>query len=659
MGSQGSHADRAANRASGSTYRKPKGREGVKNPWHQKEPLPDNLPRFSDARLPAVVRRARKLEEQRAAQRGSASDNRASLVDFEVQDGAVVRIKGRDGKRAKVQRVKTPLHKALKLQAAKELAERQARGEDTSGIEWPESEQLQAERAAERFLEQQMLEEQVASERAALQERMDAAEPSMTAEAQLAALADFDTQAVQAVKQALQESDAAFAEELQAIMEHQQQGEDGEEGAAKPKRAKRTGSAKKAAANATPEFGVQTVLKFLKEYDFAVQLPAKKKRGSSGESDPALSPAESARAELLTNPLNQSVLVYDVASRFVFADYLVVVKAQSARQMRHLAESCLKMARALDACKLNRRVLSLEGRDRDDWMLLDAGFIWLYFFNTTPSVKLPPGQGGLFGVDLQARQPNFSVRPGSGFGGGDAGVVQPQLPFLLDHATNSVSFATHTAPLSSPGVAQAAAALRGSSRRAGDADEVDPDTLPHLTTSPQINSSAWFEPTPDSPAHKKKGHINAQEAARQMHWGGSSGGNVIDADYSAVATQVPSGSSSGSSFFSSSSSDADPALALLHSSAFVHPVLENLERSYGDLRVAPARVDKLRDYPREDLRNDVVLLSNEPEQPEDVDEAGKKKARKGRKRAGQVESVEVRDLDSSTQVLQGGEKGGF
>lgn len=667
-GSQSSHAGRASSRASGSTYRKPKGRQGDKNPFHVKESMPE-LPRFSDARLPAHIRRKLRAEAEGAGAgaggRRKAKDN--SVVDFEVQDAAVVRVKGKDSKRPKLTRVKTPLHRALRLKAAQEQAARNAQG---GGVPWAADEQAAAEREAERFVEAQLLEEEAAVERAALQARLDE-EGTPAAEA-LATLAAFDKQAAEAVQQALAESDAAYAQAMDEAADEADADADAETGAAADKPATAAAAKKRAARKqskaAAPAFGIQTVLKFLKEYDFSVQLPPKKKRAGAAEEGAPEDAADAAHRAALSNPLNQSLLVYDVATRFHFSDYLVVVKASSARQMRHLAESTYKMARALDACALNPRVLTLEGRDREDWMLVDAGHIWLYFFNQTPAVSLPAGVGGVFGVNFDVAHVNVNFSSATSGSHGRASEPAPQqLPFLLNHNNNTVSFVTHTNPFNpmggpasvsasasasssaSPDLTAASYAARARAHAAAPASSgnssvpFDADMLPHETSS-QINSSMWFEPTPDSPAHRKKSQINMAQAKRQM----MNNSNTVDASYSAVAEPVH-----GSSPFLTSSGgggggdgDGDPMLSQLRASNFTHPVLENLERTYGDLRVPPSKVSRLRDYQHEDLRNGVVLLATD-----DADADGNGKKRKRGAKSG-VESIEVQDADSTVHILR-------
>ena len=125
------------------------------------------------------------------------------------------------------------------------------------------------------------------------------------------------------------------------------------------------------------QFGIQEVLSLLYSY-----LPRPILLRTSAPT-PVLSPPSS---PLPPHP----VLVYDVYSRSVFSDFVVVVHTHSSRQMRHLAQALYKAAREADAASLNRSVLSIERRDADDWTLVDMGRILVHLFNAQ---RKPPTYG--------------------------------------------------------------------------------------------------------------------------------------------------------------------------------------------------------------------------------------------------------------------------
>lgn len=608
--SQSPRANRAASRASGSTYRTPKGRPGP-NTHHVKEPLPD-LTTFADPKLPKGARR-----KQRALERKNLPKH--DRLDFSIVGGVVTPLIGLDSKRKLLKRVKTPVHKALKLAQAKEM-------------EWNLEEQTRAEMEAERFI-------QAEAEAIEVERQRLLADPSLTPEErqELLNLLEADALVFQQENDALHEAiEERKARELKKV----------------------------------PKFGIQTVLKFLKEFDIVVH--------------PTTTTSTSSKTNKKTkddsNPLDQDILVYDVITRFNFADYIVAVKAQSSRQMRHLAESCYKMARSLNACSSNPRTLSMEGRGREDWMLVDCGFIWLYFFNKKPVQTLPNGQG-IFGVSFHVPQPsvhvsNFAAMSPSSSSNSSLGVGQARIQSTtssndaVDGVDDGGSYTfqarnnpfepmmTTTTPLHDEVMPSSMAdSSSTSSHVAGDivgGEEV-------RSTSSTIHSTMWYEPTPDNPNVTKPSVVNAKKAQQQMEQSvldqtfvqgsgermkSSSSSNVIvDADY--VATSSPLGVSEG----------LDPSLLLLHNSNFIHPVLENLEKTYGDLRVPTSNVTKLKDYCHEDLKNDIVHLRT----PSTIDDVVEEKEQDGKKRRSKkktttstkksqqqgYESIEIQDMTTT------------
>ena len=83
------------------------------------------------------------------------------------------------------------------------------------------------------------------------------------------------------------------------------------------------------------------------------------------------------------------VSVYDVSSRSLFNDYVVVLLVSSSRQMSFLSSSLYKLARASNAAPLNRGILSVSGRTRDDWQSVDLGSVVVHVFNTRARLIKP------------------------------------------------------------------------------------------------------------------------------------------------------------------------------------------------------------------------------------------------------------------------------
>jgi hypothetical protein len=133
-----------------------------------------------------------------------------------------------------------------------------------------------------------------------------------------------------------------------------------------------------AVASSPSSFGIQHVLSLLYSY-----LP------TPPSSPPSPSPpAES--SSLPTAPaLPPPVSVYDVSSRSIFSDFLVVVQTHSARQMRFLAFALYRAARDADACSRNRSTLSIERRNAEDWTLVDIGHCIVHLFNSQAPLPKP------------------------------------------------------------------------------------------------------------------------------------------------------------------------------------------------------------------------------------------------------------------------------
>ena len=77
----------------------------------------------------------------------------------------------------------------------------------------------------------------------------------------------------------------------------------------------------------------------------------------------------------------EDIVVIDLAGKSAFADYMVIASGRSNRQVvaiaDHLAER-LKQAR--------HRVISVEGKQVGDWVLVDSGDIVVHIFRPEPRV---------------------------------------------------------------------------------------------------------------------------------------------------------------------------------------------------------------------------------------------------------------------------------
>ena len=75
----------------------------------------------------------------------------------------------------------------------------------------------------------------------------------------------------------------------------------------------------------------------------------------------------------------EDIVVIDLAGKSAFADYMVIASGRSNRQVvaiaDHLAER-LKQA--------GHRVISVEGKEVGDWVLVDSGDIVVHIFRPEP-----------------------------------------------------------------------------------------------------------------------------------------------------------------------------------------------------------------------------------------------------------------------------------
>lgn len=109
---------------------------------------------------------------------------------------------------------------------------------------------------------------------------------------------------------------------------------------------------------------------------------------SASASATSLFPSSSAPLPPPSSP-RHPVSVYDVSSRSIFNDYVVVLLVSSSRQMSFLSSQLYKKARASNAAPLNRNMLSLSGRTRDDWQSVDLGSVVVHIFNARARLTKP------------------------------------------------------------------------------------------------------------------------------------------------------------------------------------------------------------------------------------------------------------------------------
>ena len=189
---------------------------------------------------------------------------------------------------------------------------------------------------------------------------------------------------------------------------------DGGDGPPKRRPGRHRGSAQSASALSTsstfrsssvqprPSFGIQQVLAFLYSYlprpspaqlaaaqhTSHMQQPTSHSAPSSSSSS-LLPPCVSAAGSPPPSLAVHAVSVYDVSSRSIFNDYVVVLLVSSSRQMSFLSSALYKLARASNAAPLNRAILSLSGRTRDDWQSVDLGSVVVHVFNSRARLTKP------------------------------------------------------------------------------------------------------------------------------------------------------------------------------------------------------------------------------------------------------------------------------
>ena len=91
----------------------------------------------------------------------------------------------------------------------------------------------------------------------------------------------------------------------------------------------------------------------------------------------ALGPAEYARlaVDVASDQLASDIVMLDIRNASDFADYFVILTAESTREMENLAEQ-IERAIEQNGATLHHR----EGTPASGWMLLDAGDVIIHLF---------------------------------------------------------------------------------------------------------------------------------------------------------------------------------------------------------------------------------------------------------------------------------------
>lgn len=130
-------------------------------------------------------------------------------------------------------------------------------------------------------------------------------------------------------------------------------------------------------------------------------MPGRKKAiaGRSIRSAAAIPPEETKRLveQVLDDAKAQDVVSISLAGKSTVADYMVVATGQSHRQVAGFAE---RLVEALKAA--GTPVLSVEGLQASDWVLVDAGDVIVHLFR--PEIRTLYALEKMWSVDLTARR---------------------------------------------------------------------------------------------------------------------------------------------------------------------------------------------------------------------------------------------------------------
>lgn len=91
----------------------------------------------------------------------------------------------------------------------------------------------------------------------------------------------------------------------------------------------------------------------------------------------ALGPAEFARlaVDVASDQLASDIVMLDIRKASDFADYFIILTAESSREMRNLADQIERVAKENGATLHHR-----EGTPGSGWMLLDVGDVIIHLF---------------------------------------------------------------------------------------------------------------------------------------------------------------------------------------------------------------------------------------------------------------------------------------
>lgn len=164
--------------------------------------------------------------------------------------------------------------------------------------------------------------------------------------------------------------------------------------------------------------------------------------------------------------------MYDIASRSVHHDYMVstayheststrfalnlppslppsiypqvAVSCASVRHMQHMAETTYKTGRQLLVGDGTQSLLSIEGRDCDDWVLVDLGSVLVHFFMPGPRKKLHAEVEGQFS-DLIVPQEDWPSLQDYAVSGRRSTVDTGKVPFYDEYSDEEENLAQHKA----------------------------------------------------------------------------------------------------------------------------------------------------------------------------------------------------------------------
>jgi ribosome-associated protein len=100
------------------------------------------------------------------------------------------------------------------------------------------------------------------------------------------------------------------------------------------------------------------------------------------------------------------LVVIDLTGKSSIADFMVIASGRSSRHVASLAENLVEALK-----KAGNRTLSVEGAQRADWILVDAGDIIIHLFR--PEVRKFYNLERMWGEELMDK-PQAQTRPAKG-----------------------------------------------------------------------------------------------------------------------------------------------------------------------------------------------------------------------------------------------------